>query len=615
MNIEELKATIRKANETYRSGDLFSDDALLLTDEEFDTLVEQLRNVAPDDDLLTEIGHKLEETDVRKQRLPIPMASMNKVKTIQDLSDWIRLKEIPLNTTFIITPKYDGCSLCTDEIQAASWTRGDGEFGQRSDEHFNKMNTQALNEAIHTFGEVIMKRNVFNEKYSEVYVNARNMVAGLMNTKEASPALEDCEYVRYGAVGKNFSTKSELIDFLNNSSAAKIKVPYEICTFESFSEEYLKSLYFKWSEDFELDGVIIEINDSQLCDELGRETGTNNPCYARAYKGNFEEVKETTITGCTFQISKQGLMKPVLHVDPIKLDGATVSNITGNNAGFMRDMKLGIGAKIMVKRSGMVIPLVVSVTEPVEPELPSQCPCCNEKLKWNKNKIELVCENIECEAQVLKRIISFFEILGVDNVGEGVCAQLYNAGYNTIRKILTMTVDDMLSLEGFGERKASIVYDNIHSKMQNVELPKLQHATGFFRMLGSKKLALVQHFIDIPTMEQLISVEGFSEISAKDYLNGINRFNDFIKDLPITIKPYEAPAEGEFSGKTFVFTGFRDKNLEHRIESKGGKVGSGVSKKTHYLVMAAKNSGSSKERKAQELGVIILDKRELEEML
>jgi DNA ligase (NAD+) len=148
-------------------------------------------------------------------------------------------------------------------------------------------------------------------------------------------------------------------------------------------------------------------------------------------------------------------------------------------------------------------------------------------------------------------------------------------------------------------------------------LSKLQHATGIFKGLGSKKLLLLEDFVTKPTVDQVMSIEGFAEISAKSYVDSYDEFFNFVKDLPITIaeKVEVVKTGSDLDGKQFVFTGLRRKDLEDVIESRGGKIGGSVSKNTTHLVMKSKGSGSSKETKAISLGVRILTVEELEDLL
>jgi NAD-dependent DNA ligase len=617
--IEQLKEQIIKANDAYRLGNP------IISDKEYDLLVDELSLLSPTDELLTKVGHSFSD-ESRKVKLPIEMASMNKIKSMDDINDWCRLKGISKNEVVIITPKFDGLSLCVNELTEDAFTRGNGEYGQKSNEHYkligNKLyeNSDDLLGSVafsYTYGEVMMSKKTFIDKYSSDFANPRNLVAGLLNSKEATQSLKDCNYVKYGAIPfgvfkDEFKTKEDILNYLNQNQ--KEEVRNFKCKISELTEDILIELFHNWSVNYEIDGLIIEINDLSLQDKLGRETSSNNPVWARAFKHpSFEQSAETEIIGISWNISKQGLLKPILHISPVKLDGVTVSNVTGNNARFVKDMGLGIGAKVVVKRSGMVIPIIADVLETVEFIQPT---IEGVELDWNENGIELITLT-ETDDQKLKKNISFFEILESDNVSEGVITQLWDAGYKTISDILNLTTSDLEKIDRFGKRKSKIVFDSIQKSVTNVSLSKLQHATGIFKGLGSKKLALLEDFVTKPTVEQVMSIEGFAEISTKSYVDSYDEFFNFVKDLPITIteKVEVVKTGNDLDGKQFVFTGVRRKDLEEVIVSRGGLIGGSVSKNTTHLVMKSKGSGSSKETKAISLGVTILTVEELENLL
>ena len=607
--INELKERIVKANEAYRLG------SPIISDKEYDQLVEELELVSPSDELLTKVGHVVVD-ESRKSKLPIEMASMNKIKSMDDINDWCRLKGISKNEEVIITPKFDGLSLCVDEKTNEAWTRGDGEFGQKSDEHYKLIqNHLSLDEYsfIYTYGEVMIPKQVFIDKFSTDFANPRNLVAGLLNSKTVSDSLKDCQYIKYGAfTNKNFNTKEEIINELNSGQESKVE--YHICKISDLTEDLLIGLFQKFSIEYEIDGLIIEINDLTLQDNLGRETSSNNPVWARAFKHpSFEQSAETDIIGISWNISKQGLLKPILHINPVKLDGVTVSNVTGNNARFVKDLGLGVGAKVVVKRSGMVIPIIADVITTVDFIQPT---IEGVEVDWNENGIELITLT-ETDNQRLKKIVAFFEILEADNVSEGVITQLWDAGYKTIKDILNLKISDLEKIDRFGKRKSQIVYNSIQKSVTGVQLSKLQHATGIFKGLGSKKLALLEDFTTKPTINQVMSIEGFAEVSAKSYIDSYDIYFDFVKDLPVTIsEKVEVSKVGtDLDGKNFVFTGVRRPDLESVIESRGGKIGGSVSKNTTHLVMKVVGSGSSKEKKAIELGVEVITVEQLEKLL
>ena len=607
--IEQLKEQIIKANDAYRLGQP------IISDSKYDQLVDELSLLSPHDELLTKVGVEIAD-ETRKGRLPIEMASMNKIKSMNDVDDWSRLKGISKKEMVIITPKYDGLSLCVNETTSEAWTRGDGEFGQKSNEHYsliqNHLNLEKDSFRF-TYGEVMIPKQVFIDKYSVDFANPRNLVAGLLNSKTVSNSLKDCQYIKYGAICNTiFDTKQEVLNELNKGQ--KNKVQYYICELGDLSEGLLIELFHKFSTEFEIDGLIIELNDLSLQNKLGRETSSNNPIWARAFKHpSFEQSAETDVIGISWNISKQGLLKPILHITPVKLDGVTVSNVTGNNARFVKDLGLGIGAKVVVKRSGMVIPIIADVITPVEFVQPI---IEGVEVDWNEAGIELITLT-ETEDQKLKKIVAFFEILEADNVSEGVITQLWEAGYKTIKDVLTLKTSDLEKIDRFGKRKADIVYKSIQKSVSNVQLSKLQHATSIFKGLGSKKLILLEDFKTKPSVDQVMSIEGFAEVSAKSYIESYDIFFDFIKDLPVTIveKVESVKVGTDLEGKSFVFTGVRRPDLESDIESRGGKIGSGVSKTTTHLVMKAIGSGSSKEKKAIDLGVEVITVEQLEKML
>ena len=609
--IEQLKEKIRVANEAYRVGEP------IMSDKEFDILVEELAEMSPDDELLSVVG--LEVLDEgRKAKLPIPMASMNKIKSLKEIKDWQRLKLIPNAVEIICTPKYDGLSLCKDELNNGdAITRGDGVFGQRSNEHYELIGNH-LNEIdtfSHSYGEVIMPKQVFLDKYAEDFANPRNLVAGLINSKTISDALKDCNFIKYGAVPtqrNKFTTKQEILDELNENQ--KVKVPYHVCGILDLTEELLISLFKEWSQEYEIDGIILEVNNLATQTSLGRETSTGNPVFARAFKHpSFEQSAETEVLDIEWGVSKNGLLKPVAIVKPINLDGVVVGRCTLNNARFVKDMGIGIGAKVVIRRSGMVIPLIVDVLETVdftEPIIEGV------EIGWNDAGIELVTLS-ETDEQKIKKNIAFFEILEADQLGPGIIEQLWGAGFKTIEQILNLTINDLESIDRFGKKKAKIVFDSIKKSVKDVQLSKLQHASNIFPGLGSKKLALLEHFVVKPTIQEVMQIEGFAEISAKAYVDNYDNFRTFVAQLPVTfVEKVEVEQIGnDFEGMVVVFTGIRMKDEEKLLEARGARISSSVSKNTTHLVCKDPHSGSSKLVKAKSLGVKVIGVDELLDLL
>ena len=617
--IDKIVEKLEEANEKYRQGNP------IMSDYDYDQLLETLLEYDPQNEYFNKVGHSVSD-ESRKVKLPIEMASMNKIKSMDDINDWCRLKGISKNEVVIITPKFDGLSLCVNELTEDAFTRGNGEYGQKSNEHYKLIGNKLYEDTddlmgpiafTFTYGEVMMSKSTFMKKYSSDFANPRNLVAGLLNSKEATQSLKDCNYIKYGAIPfddfkDEFKTKEDILNYLNQNQ--KEEVRNFKCKISELTEDILIELFHNWSIDYEIDGLIIEINDLSLQDKLGRETSSGNPIWARAFKHpSFEQSAETEIIGISWNISKNGLLKPVVHVKPIRLDGVTVSNVTGNNARFVKDMGIGIGAKVVIRRSGMVIPLIVEVLESVEFVMPT---IEGVEIGWNDAGIELVTLT-ETDEQKIKKNIAFFEILEADQLSTGIITQLWDAGFKTIDQILNLTTNDLEKIDRFGKRKAKIVFESIAKSIKDVQLSKLQHATNIFVGMGSKKLALLEHFKEKPTVKQVMEIEGFAEISANIYVDNYDRFFDFIKDLPVTIveKVVVIRTSNDLVDMVVVFTGLRLKEEEKLLELRGAKIGSSVSKNTTHLVCKDPNSGSSKLEKAKSLGIEIMSVDDLNILL
>lgn len=611
---------ISEANIAYRKGEE------IMSDYEYDLLVDEYINKFGEDIFISQIGY-IEENDRRMRKLPIIMGSMNKIKTIEQYKLWLKSKNIPAGTVLVLTPKYDAISLCVDEEFFDAWTRGDGVKGQYSNEHFKLVINEngGKSRPLYSYGEAICRRDVFQENFADIYANPRNMVSGLFGDEiPKADFVSKLDYIRYGVEYKDGSKLSKQKQLSICNIINTVEVPYHVCTVEDITIELMTELFFKWSVDYEIDGIIIDIDDVTLRESLGRETSKPNPCYARAFKGDFEEVRDTKINDITYEVSKNGNLCPVGQVDPVNCNGAMVSNVTLYNAKYIMSSGIHIGAIVKIKRSGMVIPKIVQVFPTMSPSLPAVCPVCGSKVEWDDTTTHLHCTNVDCPAVLVKRIYMFFETIEADSFGRGMMDIFIQGGYNDIKTILNMNTYEMQLLDRMGEKKAQNIYNGIHSKLKNIELPKLQHASGYFSGLGSKKLALIEKtFGDLKeqqnlTIEQIITIDGFSDKSAQVFLNGISKFIDWVEDLPCTIKKYEKPVVvegGKFAGQKFVFTGYRDDDAERYIRLNGGEVMNGVSKKCTHLIMKEKGSGSGKEQKAIDLGLVIYDRHEFDAIM
>lgn len=645
--IKELEVLLDEWNRAYRF-----DGKQIVPDSVYDEHMEELAELDPDNLRIVKVGETPSADDERKEELPLKMASMNKVKSFEELIGWMKKNDIPMDTILCTTPKYDALSGLYDVLKSKGWTRGDGAIGQNSDPHFKDILEKYSKDKLESFlqsyqyapfiyttGEVIIPKDIFVKKHSKMalgeengFDNGRNRVGGLFNKykKENKSALGDVRYMRYGFYCGVDMDKSSQLDILNQYFNNP-EVPYELHTVNEISTEYLKGLFDKWSKSFEIDGLVIEINDKDLRNRIGFERPTKdndevrNPKYARAYKASFEEIKETTVIGLSLDVSKLGNIIPVAEVEPVMLDGAEVTHVTCNNAKLIYELNIGKGAIIKICRSGGVIPYLIDVIKKSEEQylFPSNCPCCGTTLIWNDTNTHLMCTNDNCADKIIKQITSFFDILGVANVRESTFRQLFNSGYNTIEKIIAMSIDDFKSLDRMGDTKSSNIYDAIHSKIDGVSLSKLQHASGFFTnptsgfSLGSRKLILLEHFTQKPSVADVKKIKGFEETSAIIYCSNYDRFFEWLSTSSITIKKDEpfVSTGSKCVGMTFIFTGIRRHDLEEIIKEQGGKVVDSISKVCTHLIMKKLGSGSNKEQKAKEYNMTIWTVEQLESFL
>ena len=355
------------------------------------------------------------------------------------------------------------------------------------------------------------------------------------------------------------------------------------------------------------------VNDKKFKKELGFETSKYNPCYSRAYKAEFEQIKETKVLDIELNESKQGYFKPVCLIEPTDLDGVVVKRATGNNMRYIVKSNIVPGSIIKVKRSGMVIPKIVGVvSSPVNFvwKLPEVCPSCGKLLSWNKTNVELMCTNEQCSERIFKKLLAFFKLLKIKGLQETTIRLLTENGFDSILKIIGMQKSDFLKLEKFGNRKSDMTFTNIQEGIKNIELSRLQHASGYFTPLGYKKLKLLSHFTSKPTINDVIKIKGFSNKTAENFVKNYDNFFSFLKTLPIIPKQQDDNIKitgNKFNDTVICFTGFRDDVVKNLIEQSGGKVVDSVGKDTTHLVIKKRGSGSSKETKATEKGIPILE--------
>lgn len=611
---ENLELQIKTYDSNYRAG------TPLCTDTVYDKLYEELVLKFPDSELLKKgvVAQKIS----RKEKLPIPMYSLNKVKSVEEIKKWLKSKGCE-NESLIITPKYDGISLVVEELVSNCWTRGDGEIGQKSNKHFASMPHRSYSHQETTFGEAIMSKKNFKH-YSDKFANPRNMVAGLFNRDEPVEDLKDVDYIRYGSDNSEIH-KCQQLQLLNHFNI--VEVPFYFFEIQTLDEATLNKIYSEWSYDYQIDGLVIDIDDAQKRKELGREENMN-PAYAVAYKNpEWSGSAEVKVKGITWQVSKQGKLKPVIQIEPTEVDGVVISNVTGINAAYVFDNNIAPESVIKIIRSGQVIPKHIDTVSYLHMECVSlklelqKCTCCESPTKWDETQTELICSNPECREKKIAKLVHFFTTLEIEEFGEPSIIRLYNAGYDTIEKILKITIAQLLRIEGFAT-KSSWSLRNQFDKLIEVGKPLAQIIDACDLMegkLGQKTIQLIFDNTDGPAdwvgSDKLILIHGIADSSAVTFIAGMDEYwKKNLYDLPIKVTYIESPkvevTGDKYKDQKICFTGCRPtKEQEKEIQAQGGEVVSGVSSKTTLLVVKNTDEStisSSKAVKAKSLGIKII---------
>lgn len=644
-HISELLKAIQLHNEAYRSGNP------LVSDAEYDREVAELKELDPDNDWFKHI-EPVTISKGRKVKLPIPMKSLNKVKSLQELKQWASSLALPPTAKLVVMPKYDGVSWLHDERRNKTYSRGGAENeGQDCSSHFIKGGFDSCEDSSNfpaefTFGELVFSRHNWTSNMAgrisdatgEPYRSPRNTAAGLIGRDEAPDDIRYASFIRYGVDEYSLSNWNNFSDLLDDISIEfsqwmntpdGMKYPFHVTTLQELSEELLFGLFNAWQHEYYIDGLVIYINDLALWKIIGRQQTSGNPLYAIAYKHpNFTEPFETTVKGVDWKISKAGALKPVVNIEAVDTGDCTMENPTGYNARYIFDNGIGVGAEIIVTRSGGVIPKILNVVReaPVEAMMQQRdnllyCPDCGKPTTWNDSKVELVCTNPDCPGIRLAKIVHFYDTLDAEQMGEETIAKMFRAGYDTLCRILDITFDELLLIDGFGESIANIILDTNRRIREGVEITKLMHASDCFQGIGQVKAKSI--LLDLSESDRLAIVngyvhteEGFDQTpqflklkkTIQSFLRGLTPFYNFVASNKLKFLPMEEPPKpvgDKYAGMKVCFTGVRDKELELAITSQGGEVVNSVSKKTTHLIVADLSSTSSKMNKAKELNIPI----------
>ncbi len=425
-----------------------------------------------------------------------------------------------------------------------------------------------------------------------------------------------CDFVAYSIIHPRYK-QLEQYKLLEKHG---FKIPVNKMVTNLSSEILSKYLIERREQSiYDIDGIVVTDNSAIY----EHPTNKDNPDFAFAFKMQMnDQIAIATVKSVIWNVSKDGYLKPKIEITPVELAGTTITFATAFNAKYVVDNKLGEGAQVKIIRSGDVIPHILEVIKQAKiVQMP------NEKYVWTDTDVDIYIEDTSDNKMVTIKSLTFFlKTINAKHISEGVVTKFVEAKIDTIEKILESEYSDFKLVDGIGEKSFQKIMDSIHEGIKNAELQTLMAASGIFgRGLGERKLKEILN--KYPTimsdklsnkelMNNILEVDGFSDTLATKFCENLNEFKIFfdnlssIIDLSHMIAKKEIKKDNKYAGKIFVFSGFRDKELETMIVNNGGKVSSSVSKNTTYLIVADKNETSGKIKNAQDNNVPILSRDE-----
>ena len=618
----------------------------IMDDHTYDTLEEVLKKKSPYHRIFSKVGHENFDTGWEKKAHSMPMGSQNKVSSYDDLVHYFELKnksspflQKGAEGGFLVQPKCDGISL---EIEYKNGqlldaiTRGDGHTGDVITQNVVKMKNLVLSLSKDFTGsvrcEIVVTKKDFvklNEKSEEKYSNSRNAASGLSQRLDGKYSELCSLYATDIFVSKEqsrlFSTEIEKIKFLK--SLGFTPVESHLC--QSFTE--IEKIYQNFLQEtrksypYDIDGLVIKINDLEITRNLGQKNG--RPKYQVAYKFPAES-NQSQIKKIVWQVGPLGSITPVAEIEPVEISGAIINFASLGNYDLVIKKNLNEGDIIEISRRGDVIPHIEKVITKVvsgHVEVPQNCPACN-TLLVREEKI-LRCPNIHgCLPQILGSLQLFCHKLDILGLSEKTIQKLYDSG--TVRlpgDFYKLKVSDIKDLENLGEKSAKNIINQIQNK-KNLTLRQVFDSAAIPNFSSARIKQVIEAGFNTPekllniTSSDLLKIKGFKQTLAQKIVEGIKLRHDWIKSIlnNVETRQWHVSANKKLSNLSFAITGTlfkpRQKIVE-LIENNGGKVLSSVTQNTDYLISNESNSNSSKFVDAKKFGIKIINEEEFNKML
>jgi DNA ligase (NAD+) len=518
---DKLEDIIRLANEDYYN------DESKLSDEIYDMIKNILEYKYPNSEVLTNVGA---EVTSEKVTLPVYMGSMDKLKPdTRSLDNWFAKYAGP----YITSHKLDGISLLLDHNHSPpkAYTRGNGKEGQDISWIIKYIKVGKLNSGI-VRGELIVSKKNW-EKIKHISQNPRNFVSGYVSRKKISSEwMKYIDFVAYEYIHK--TDKKSIGDQLVFLTQKGFNV-VDFSKHTTINSKILSDMLLKSRKNstYEIDGIIISD------DEVHPRVNGKNPDHAKAFKMILDDQRaESTVLTINWKPSMYGILKPVVQVEPVHLNGVTIQNISAYNARFIKKNKIGPGAIVEIVRSGDVIPKIIGVTKKVRaPMFP------DEDFEWNSTNVDIVLKHPENHDGVKLKIIEhFFKTLGVPYFKRGTIKKTVEAGYDTIPTILRMKIKDFEDVEGISTKTAKKYRKVIRDHYNKMDIAMIMAASVHFGsgFAITKIKPIIELIPDILTttmtgedmVDNISSINGLSTKTGQKFVDGLSAFTEFYDSLP-----------------------------------------------------------------------------------
>jgi len=643
--MKELSAVLKAASRAY-----YQESREIISNYEYDALYDELTALEKETGVVlagsptVTVGYEV-LSELPKEQHEQPMLSLDKTKSVD------ALKEFSGEHKSLLSWKLDGLTIVLtyrNGVLYKAVTRGNGEVGEVITPNARVFQNIPLH--ISYTGELILRGEAvirysdfekINEAIPDVdakYKNPRNLCSGSVRQLNSEvTASRNVNFFAFSLV------KADGVDF-ENSREAQLKwltsqgfelVPYQVVDGSSMEEAVASFSGKIESNDFPSDGLVLLYDDIAYGKSLGRTA--KFPRDSIAFKWE-DETRITRLLEIEWSASRTGLINPVAIFEPVELEGTTVSRASVHNISILKGLKLGIGDEIEVYKANMIIPQIArNLTCSGNLVIPDTCPVCKGEAQIRRmNDVEsLYCTNPGCQAKKIKSfsLMVSRDALNIEGLSEATLEKFIAQGFiyeyaDLFR--LGRYRDDIVAMEGFGEKSYNNLIDSI-DKARQTTLPRLVYSLGIENVgVATAKVLCKEFEFDLERLsqaseEELAGVEGIGAVIAgtirawfADEKNQQN-LNNLLDELEIEKEIVAAGAQ-ILEGKVFVITGsvyhFANRNeVKAKIESLGGKVTGSVSAKTDYLINNDTASSSSKNKKAKELSIPIISEEDFLELI